>query len=101
MYLAPDFFCERCNDLNRWFTYRVSLQHPSMSEENEKFVFDAEYVRRLTEGDPCVAGHFEGFFTPILNLKARRRLGSRPGADDAVQETFLRVFRQLRLNGGL
>ena len=41
------------------------------------------------------------YFTPILKIEARRRLGSRPGIDDVTQETLLRVFRQLRLKGGL
>jgi len=59
------------------------------------FPFDDDYVRRLREGDRWTEEHFVSYFTPILRIKARSRLRDPEAADDAVQETFFRVFRTL------
>ena len=62
----------------------------------EFFPFDDEYVRRLREGDRLTEDHFVSYITPLLRLKVRGRLPSREAEEDAVQETFIRVFRMLR-----
>jgi RNA polymerase sigma-70 factor (ECF subfamily) len=63
--------------------------------------FDAEYVRRLTRGDPEVERHFTAYFSDLLWLKLRSRLRSLELIHDVRQETFLRVLTTLRRKGGL
>ena len=84
-------------------SYRSALDYDgqSMCEENERPQFDAEYVRRLTEGDASVERHFVAYFTGLLNIKLRRRLRFRDAIDDVRQETFLRVLDRLRNKGGI
>ena len=67
----------------------------------DKYTFDEDYVRRLTEGDSSVEAHFTAYFGNLLTLKLRNRLRSGPGIDDIRQETFLRVLQTLRQKGGL
>jgi RNA polymerase sigma-70 factor (ECF subfamily) len=64
------------------------------------FPFDDDYVRRLRDGDRLTEDHFVAYFTPILRIKVRSRLRSPEATDDVVQETFLRVFRNLRGGSG-
>src|SRR5438270_3741582 len=66
----------------------------------EFYPFDDEYVRRLREGDRLTEDHFVSYITPLLRLKVRGRLPSREAEEDAVQETFIRVFRTLRRPAG-
>ena len=66
----------------------------------EFFPFDDEYVRRLRDGDRLTEDHFVSYFTPILRMKVRSRLRSPEATDDVVQETFFRVFKNLRGAGG-
>lgn len=63
--------------------------------------FDAEYVRRLTEGDPETERHFTAYFGQLLLFKLRARLRSPQLVLDARQETFLRVLTTLRRKGGV
>lgn len=63
--------------------------------------FDADYVRRLAEGDPSVEAHFTAYFGRLLMLKLRSRLRNAGSIDDVRQETFLRVLQHLRQKGGL
>jgi len=67
----------------------------------ERFEFDADYVRRLTQGDPAVEEHFVRYFGVLLTGKLRLRLRSPTLVEDAKQETFMRVFATLRQKGGL
>ena len=67
----------------------------------EFFPFDADYVRRLTEGDSETERHFVCYFSPLLLIKLRQRLRSREQLDDLRQEVFLRVFQSLRRGTGL
>ncbi|MGH9632198.1 MAG: RNA polymerase sigma factor [Bryobacteraceae bacterium] len=67
----------------------------------DRYTFDQEYVRRLTDGDPDVERHFTSYFNDLLLLKLRTRLRSPQLAEDARQETFLRVFTTLRQKNGL
>jgi RNA polymerase sigma-70 factor (ECF subfamily) len=64
-----------------------------------RFSFDAEYVRRLTAGDPGIEAHFTKYFGDLLSLKLRGRLRSAAQVEDAKQETFLRVISTLRRKG--
>ncbi|HEV7571541.1 MAG TPA: sigma-70 family RNA polymerase sigma factor [Thermoanaerobaculia bacterium] len=63
------------------------------------FPFDDEYVRRLRDGDRSTEEHFVAYFTPILRIKLRGRLPSPEAAEDARQETYLRVLKKLRAGG--
>ena len=63
--------------------------------------FDAEYVKRLTEGDAVVEDHFVSYFTKVLVLKLRSRLRSPELIEDVRQETLLRVLQILRNKGGV
>ena len=67
----------------------------------ERFDFDAEYVRRLTQGEPEIEEHFVRYFGVLLAGKLRMRLRSPGLVEDAKQETFMRVFATLRQKGGL
>jgi RNA polymerase sigma-70 factor (ECF subfamily) len=64
------------------------------------FPFDDEYVRRLRDGDRSTEDHFYSYFEPILRLKLRGRLPSQEAAEDARQETYVRVLKKLRGPGG-
>jgi RNA polymerase sigma-70 factor (ECF subfamily) len=64
------------------------------------FPFDDEYVRRLRDGDRSTEDHFYSYFEPILRLKLRGRLPSAEAAEDARQETYVRVLKKLRRPGG-
>ena len=64
------------------------------------FPFDDEYVRRLRDGDRSTEDHFYSYFEPILRLKLRGRLPSAEAAEDARQETYVRVLKKLRGPGG-
>jgi RNA polymerase sigma-70 factor (ECF subfamily) len=64
------------------------------------FPFDDAYVRRLRDGDRSTEDHFVSYITPLLRIKVRGRLPSREAEEDAVQETFIRVFKVVRGPGG-
>jgi len=63
----------------------------------DRYPFDAEYLRRLREGDPVTVEHFVHYFTERLTLKLWRRRYAECDRDDIIQETFTRVFEKLRL----
>jgi len=67
----------------------------------ERQDFDAQYVRRLTEGDASVVRHFAAYFTELIRIKLRRHGWTAHEIEDIRQETFLRVFRILRQKDGL
>ncbi|MEA2766159.1 MAG: polymerase sigma-70 factor, subfamily [Gemmatimonadaceae bacterium] len=60
------------------------------------FPFDDDYVRRLRDGDRSTEDHFYSYFEPILRLKLRGRLPSAEAAEEARQDTYLRVLNKLR-----
>jgi RNA polymerase sigma-70 factor (ECF subfamily) len=62
----------------------------------EQYSFDAEYLRRLKEGDGPTEEHFARYFGSLLRIKANSRLRSWQAADDVRQETLLRVLRNIR-----
>ncbi len=61
-----------------------------------RFSFDADYIRRLREGDGATEEHFAKYFGDLIRIKAVARLRSVHVADDVRQETLLRVLRSLR-----
>lgn len=63
--------------------------------------FDAEYVRRLTNGDPETEARFSAYFGKFLSLKLRSRQIAPDLADDVRQETLYRVLKTLRQGGGV
>jgi RNA polymerase sigma-70 factor (ECF subfamily) len=58
--------------------------------------FDADYLQRLTQGDPYVEHHFTAYFGELLTIKLRRRLRSPQLIEDVRQETLFRVIRAIR-----
>jgi RNA polymerase sigma-70 factor, ECF subfamily len=64
------------------------------------YSFDSQYVERLIAGDPETERHFTEYFGDLLSLKLRSRLRSPAQAQDARQETFVRVLTALK-NGHL
>lgn len=65
------------------------------------FAFDDDYLKRLRDGDPSTERHFVVYFSQLLQLKLRARFLPPDAIDDLRQETFSRVLRTLRTNGGL
>lgn len=67
----------------------------------ERHQFDAEYVRRLTDCEPATEKHFVEYFGDLLTAKLRFRLRHADMAEDARQETLLRVLKYLRTGRGI
>jgi RNA polymerase sigma-70 factor (ECF subfamily) len=67
----------------------------------DRYPFDAEYLRRLRDGDPSTVDHFVGYFTEKLTIKLWRSGLSKSEKDDAVQETFARVLVKLSSPDGI
>jgi RNA polymerase sigma-70 factor (ECF subfamily) len=63
--------------------------------------FNAEYVRRLTDGDTDAGAHFVAYFGGVLHLKLRIHLRSPELIEDIRQETLRRVLAILRLGKGV
>lgn len=62
----------------------------------ERYSFDQEYIRKLSEGDQATEVHFAEYFGSLIQIKATARLRSPQSADDVKQETLLRVIRNLK-----
>lgn len=67
----------------------------------ELYSFDEAYVRRLREGDPSTEMHFVAYFAQLLGIKLRARRLAPETVEDLRQETFIRVLRALRSEGGI
>jgi RNA polymerase sigma factor (sigma-70 family) len=67
----------------------------------EFHLFDAEYVRRLAEGDPATESHFGAYFEKFIFLKLRARRVTPEMIADVRQETMLRVLKALRQGAGV
>lgn len=67
----------------------------------ELYAFDEAYLTRLREGDSSTESHFVVYFSQLLQLKLRARYLPPEVVDDLSQETFTRVFRSLRADGGI
>lgn len=63
--------------------------------------FDAAYIDNLCAEDRRTQDHFVSYFTALLDLKLRSRLNSPQAMEDVKQETFARVLKVLRKEGGL
>ena len=75
---------------------------PSTSGEVlELFAFDEPYLARLREGHPSTESHFVAYFSELLQLKLRARHLAPDAVEDLRQETFARVIRSVRTDGGL
>ena len=81
---------------------RVTAILPSTSGERlELFAFDEAYVDRLREGDSSTESHFVAYFSKLIQIKLRARFLAPEVVDDLKQETFTRVIRSLRTDGGI
>ncbi|MBV9762276.1 MAG: sigma-70 family RNA polymerase sigma factor [Acidobacteriaceae bacterium] len=82
-------------------TLRLPLYYRSYKSGGrlERYVFDREYVERLSRGDGEIERHFTSYFGDLLWIKLRARLRSSQLAEDVRQETFLRVLTRLRTKG--
>ena len=58
--------------------------------------FDADYLARLTHGDPETERHFFSYFYNAIWLKLRNRVRARHLIDEIRQETFTRVLSYLK-----
>lgn len=67
----------------------------------ELYAFDEAYLTRLRGGDSSTESHFVVYFSQLLQLKLRARYLPPEVVDDLSQETFSRVFRSLRADGGI
>lgn len=67
----------------------------------ELFSFDEEYLNRLRARDFETEQHFVAYFSKLLLIKLRSRLRSSSAVEDIRQETFVRVLKKLRGEGGI
>jgi len=67
----------------------------------ERHVFDRNYLELLSHGDEETERHFTQYFGDLLFIKLRGRLRSPQLAEDARQETLLRVLTRLRNKGSI
>ena len=67
----------------------------------ELFAFNKDYVERLRGGDPSTEQHFVAYFGQLLRIKLRARTLPPDKVKDLSQETFIRVIRALRREGGV
>jgi RNA polymerase sigma-70 factor, ECF subfamily len=58
--------------------------------------FDAEYLERLSAGDPAVEQHFAQYFGELLLIVLRARQFRRETIHDIRQETLFRVLKAVR-----
>lgn len=62
-----------------------------------RYLFDADYLKRLKEGEAATEHHFAGYFDPLIRMKASKAgPQSARAADDIRQETLLRVLESVR-----
>jgi len=67
----------------------------------EFFDFNEIYLERLRNRDFQTEQHFFRYFSKFLIIKLRSRLRSPQAVEDIQQETFLRVLKALRTEGGI
>ena len=65
----------------------------------DRYPFDADYLRRLREGDPATVDHFVKYFKERLTLKLYKFAKS--DRDDIIQDTFARFFEKLQVPDGI
>jgi RNA polymerase sigma-70 factor, ECF subfamily len=69
--------------------------------EVDFFAFDKTYVERLRDGDPATEHHFFVYFEKLLQIKLRSRMISPDKVEDLKQETYIRVIKAVRKEGGV
>ena len=67
----------------------------------EFYSFDEPYLQRLREHDFETEQHFVAYFSKLILIKLRSRLHSSSVIDDIRQETFVRVLKAVRAEGGV
>jgi RNA polymerase sigma-70 factor, ECF subfamily len=67
----------------------------------EFYSFDEPYLQRLRERDFETEQHFVAYFSKLILIKLRSRLHSSSAIDDIRQETFVRVLKAVRTEGGV
>ena len=77
------------------------LYFPVLESPVELYIFDSDYVQRLRDSHPETEAHFVSYFRQLLRIKLRARYLAADVIDDIQQETFIRVFRALRTDGGI
>jgi len=65
------------------------------------YSFDDAYLRRLRDGDFQTEQHFVAYFSKLLLIKVRSRVRSSDSVEDIKQETFVRVLKTIRTEGGV
>ncbi len=63
--------------------------------------FDQAYLERLRAGDFFTEQHFASYFDALIQIKLRSRGRSAEDIKDIRQETFSRVFKAIRSEGGI
>jgi RNA polymerase sigma-70 factor, ECF subfamily len=63
--------------------------------------FDRAYLERLRAGDFRTEQHFASYFDSLIQIKLRSRGRSPEDIEDIRQETFSRVFKAIRSEGGI
>src|SRR5277367_6045148 len=63
--------------------------------------FDQAYLERLRAGDFRTEQHFASYFDALIQIKLRSRGRSSEDIEDIRQETFSRVFKAIRSEGGI
>jgi RNA polymerase sigma-70 factor, ECF subfamily len=63
--------------------------------------FDQSYLERLRAGDFRTQQHFASYFDSLIQIKLRSRSRSPQDIEDIRQETFSRVLKALRTEGGI
>lgn len=63
--------------------------------------FNNSYVAKLRAGDEATEAHFTRYFGELMELKLRSRVRSREIVEDLKQESFARVLKLLRSEGGI
>jgi RNA polymerase sigma-70 factor, ECF subfamily len=67
----------------------------------EFYSFDETYLQRLRQNDSETEQHFVAYFSKLILIKLRSRLQSSSAIDDIRQETFVRVLKAVRTEGGV
>jgi RNA polymerase sigma-70 factor, ECF subfamily len=67
----------------------------------ELFAFDQAYLERLRSGDAPTEQHFVAYFEQLLKIKLRARHLLSQTVEELTQETFIRVIRAFRKEGGV
>jgi RNA polymerase sigma-70 factor, ECF subfamily len=63
--------------------------------------FDRPYLERLRAGDFRTQEHFASYFGALIQIKMRSRVRAPEDIEDIRQETFSRVLKTLRTEGGV